>query len=306
MRAAFLHLDDALDAQGALLEAGRAAGAASVSARDLGPALRLWSRPPALDALRARLRQELPASAGAACVFAGSGDFHHVSPMLLARALEAAPGPVTVIHFDNHPDWVKFRPGLHCGSWVGAAARQPGVKKVLTIGVCSDDIDRPQSKGADLSLVTEGRVEIYAWRAPRGGGDVALCGRRWPTIEALGEAAAIDLIAARVETPAIYVTLDKDVLRGADAITNWDQGRASLAFVTALTRRLAAAHKVIGADIVGDWSSPHYGGGLAAPVLKQGEALLDQPWRQPDRVAARRLNEGVNLQLLALFAEPSS
>jgi hypothetical protein len=306
MRAAFLHLDDALDRQCALLEAGRAEGATAVPAQDLGPALRLWGRPRALDGLRARVRERLPSSAGAACVFAGSGDFHHVSPMLLARALEASPGPVTLVHFDNHPDWVKFHPGLHCGSWVGAAARQPGVVRVLTIGVCSDDIDRPQTKGADLSLVTEDRVELYAWRAPRGAGDVALCGRRWPTIEALGEAAAIDLIAARVETPAIYVTIDKDVLRGEDAVTNWDQGRASLGFVSALTKRLAATHEVIGADVVGDWSSPRYGGGLAAPMLKQGEALLDQPWRQPDRAAARKLNEGVNLHLLALFAGAAS
>lgn len=297
-----LDLDGAFENQDALVEETRAAGGGQVAARDLGPALRLWSRPAALDALRERLGRAAPASPS--LVFTGSGDFHHVSPLLIERALEASwSGPVTVVHFDNHPDWVRFENGLHCGSWVGRAARAAGVAKVITVGVCSHDIDQPKPQGAQLDLVADGRLELYAYRNPRGGETVSLCGFDWPTIETLGEAAFADLLASRIDTDAVYITIDKDVLRADDAVTNWDQGQTSLSLLETLVQRVVDGHRVVGADVVGDWSAPHYGGGVVAALLKRGEALLDQPWRGPDRVLAQRVNETVNRRLLRLFVQ---
>jgi hypothetical protein len=255
-----------------------------------------------LEQLRQRLRDDLPASTGPAMVFSGSGDFHHISPLLLERALEAADCPaVTVLHFDNHPDWVQFGPGVHCGSWVGWAARMPQVARVLTVGVCSPDIRRPNPRRADLDLVTEDRLELYAYREPDGADAVALCGRSWPTIEAMGETAFAEFLAGRVPTEAIYITIDKDVLAPADAATNWDQGRTSLDFLKRLIAPLLASHRVIGADVVGDWSAAVYGGGPLAGLMKRGEALLDQPWSRP-AAAACAANEEVNLELLDLIS----
>ncbi|HXA41043.1 MAG TPA: arginase family protein [Phenylobacterium sp.] len=302
MRAALLHLDAALTGQETLAARVAEGGGHALDARELGPALRLWSRPPALERLRARLRDDLPAAAGPAMVFSGSGDFHHVSPLLLERALEAADcSSVTVLHFDNHPDWVQFGPGVHCGSWVGWAARMPQVARVLTVGVCSPDIRRPSPRRADLDLVTEDRLELYAYREPDGAEAVALCGRSWPTIETLGEAAFAEFLATRVPTEAIYITIDKDVLAPADAATNWDQGRTSLEFLKRLIAPLLAGHRLIGADVVGDWSPAVYGGGALAGLMKRGEALLDQPWSRPPP-AACAANEEVNLELFDLIA----
>ena len=302
MRTALLHLDSALNDQRQLAQAVSARGGREVDLRHLGPALRLWSRPRALQQLRARIASDLPASAGPTLVFSGSGDFHHITPTLLARACEAAGHPpVTLVHFDNHPDWVKFANGAHCGSWVGWAARLPDVARVVTVGVCSDDIRRPQGKGADLDLVSEQRVELYAYRAPDGAEAVTIAGREWPTIEGMGEGAFLDFLPTRIPTTDVYVTIDKDVLRAADAGTNWDQGRTSLAFLQAMLTRIGAHHRVIGADVVGDWSPALYGGGLLAGLLKQGEALLDQPWTKPG-AAARATNELANLELLELIA----
>ena len=301
MQASVLHLDDALVGQDELLTKVTLTGGRSLDLRDLGPRLRLWSRPAALAQLRARLRETLPATLRPALVFCGSGDFHHISPILLQRAIEGAGSEaVTVLHFDNHPDWVRFSNGVHCGSWVGQAARLPGVAKVITVGVCSPDIQNPNPRRADLALLSEQRLELYAYRSPDGGRSVELGGRTWPTIETMGEAAFSQFLPGRIATEAIYVTIDKDVLRPDDAATNWDQGRTSLALLKTLLAAVIRGHRLIGADVVGDWSPAVYGGGAMTRLMKRGEAWLDQPRSSPPG-RALAVNEAVNLQLLDLF-----
>ena len=301
MRACLLHLDDALVRQEALAARALAGGGRGLDLRDLGPRLRLWSRPAALDELAARLGRDLPASLGPVLVFSGSGDFHHITPILLRRALEASGcEAVTVLHFDNHPDWVRFGWGLHCGSWVGRAARLGGVAGLITIGVCSSDIRAPSPRRADLALLSEGRLELYAYRAPDGRGAVEIGGRTWPTIDAMGEAAFVEFLPHRIATEAVYVTIDKDVLRTGEAATNWDQGQTSLALLKTLLAAVLRGRRLIGADVVGDWSPPVYGGDPVARVMKWGEAWLDQP-RSPPGEAAIAANQGVNLELLDLI-----
>lgn len=303
MRPLILQLDDALERQTAFSDAVLEAGGRVIDLRDFGPSLRLWSRNAALNRLEHRLEELLPRTREAALVFAGSGDFHHIAPMLIARAVAQAGEPLTVLHFDNHPDWVRFARGRHCGSWVGAAARLPGVAKVVTIGVCSRDIGRRRARAGDMSLISENRLDLYAWTAPDGGAEVALEGRVWPTIEAMGEADFIHRLAAEIPTRALYVTIDKDVLAAGDAVTNWDQGRASVDFLIEAIGAVADGRRIVGGDVVGDWSAPIYGGGLLARLLKQGESLLDQPWSRPVPAAANAVNEAANLRLLDLFKE---
>lgn len=303
MRPIILQLDDAYDRQPAFEAAVRGRGGRVLPARDLGPALRLWCRAPTLAALKARLVDELPTDGEPDLVFAGSGDFHHLTALLVERAAAQAGEPLTLVHFDNHPDWMRAAPGRHCGSWVGVAARLEGVRRVVTIGVTSRDIGRAKMREGDLKLISEDRLDLFAWTAPDGGDEVALEGRAWPTIEALGEDAFLDRLAAAIPTRAVYATIDKDVLRAEDAVTNWDQGRASLDFVLAAVRRIAAERRLVGADVVGDWSTPVHGGGAAAALLKRGEALLDQPWRRPEPTAAGERNAAANLRLLELFDE---
>ena len=125
MRPAVFNLDGALDGQVELRRRMMEGDGRAIEALDLGPPSRLWARPHAIAQLEARVRQCLPAADGPTLVFAGSGDFHHLTPLLVGRAVEISGEPVTVVHFDNHPDWVKFDRGLHCGSWVGRAARLP-------------------------------------------------------------------------------------------------------------------------------------------------------------------------------------
>ena len=301
MLPAFLHLDEALADQPALIDAGLAAGGRAIDGRLLGPQLRLWSRPPALDALTSLLATTLPAADGPTLIFAGSGDFHHISALLIARAAEASGRPFTVIHVDNHPDWVKFGAGMHCGSWVGRAARHPAVARFVTLGVCSSDIRQPWRKSADLALLREERLDLFAYRSSREDGFQKLGGRLFPTIDQLGEVAFLDMLMARISTRDVYVTIDKDALRADDAVTNWDQGALSLDFLIALIDRLRTDFALIGADVVGDHSTPVYGGPLMSRLRKRGESLIDQPRRPIDRAYAARVNARANHAIAAAF-----
>jgi arginase family enzyme len=286
-----LDLDGAFDPQPELVSvAGR------VDARDLGPALRLWSRPAALDALEARIRDAAHGK-GAALVFAGSGDFHHMSALLVRRAAEMAPERgMTVLHVDNHPDWVRFSPGMHCGSWAAKVARFSGVRQVISVAMCSPDMEASARKGADLSVVREGLLTPFPLRAGAKE-ECVVAGRRFPTIETLGDALFLELVDRMIGTDDLYITIDKDVLSPLDAVTNWDQGDLRLHRLVHWLQILLDGRRLRGADIVGDASTPVYGPGPVSAILKRVEAAMDQPWHVKLDSEAIRINAAANLTL---------
>ena len=82
------------------------------------------------------LRAALPAKYGT--VLCGSGDFHHVSHLLLS--FQSPPRPIDVVVLDNHPDNMRFPFGIHCGSWVRHAAELPQVRRIHVVGITSPDV----------------------------------------------------------------------------------------------------------------------------------------------------------------------
>lgn len=297
MRPALLHLDDALDSQPALAARCERADGLGADLQLLGPQFRLWGAHEVLAAVDGALRVHLPEAAGPLLAFIGSGDFHHVTPFLVARALRCTGRPLTIVHIDNHPDWVKFSRGLHCGSWAATAARMPGVDRVITFGVCSSDLRMARWKGADLSLIRDGRLLLFPSGHDKTDPEFAVAGVSQPTMAALGEQGFLDRLIELIGTGDVYLTIDKDVLDCADAATNWDQGRMRLDYLRRIVARIAASGKVVGADVCGDVSRPRYGGKLVARLLKRGEAFIDQP-RKPDLDAeSQARNERANLAL---------
>jgi len=314
MRLELVHLDNAFSAQRAFLDACAERAAVSVDALADGPRVRLWG----YDADLARLEAKLGESAhrhgdgGPVLAFLGSGDFHHVSAMLIARAAADASRPFTIVHLDNHPDWVRCSSGMHCGSWVNRALATSNVAKIITVGVCSKDLQHPEWKGGNLTALKEGRLELFPFAQPpskvrsdygagpshrQEGGLI-----HWTSIADIGVAAFVELLLSRIETADVYITLDKDVLASPDAVTNWDQGRLSLGDVIALIHAVAGRHTIVGADVVGDYSAPSYAGGVWPFIRKWGESIIDHPRVAlgPEAVAAA--NEATNMRLLAAFA----
>jgi Arginase family len=309
-----LHLDDALELQSDFMHACMMAGGHEVNEKESGRAIRLWGRWQALDGIWRNLAKQRPATGGEARLcFMGSGDFHHVTALLLSQALENRSRPVTVIHIDNHPDWVHFDNGMHCGSWVNKALEQPLVQKVITLGVCSHDLKSPERKGANLVPLAKGRLELYPYEHPPSkvrahygsGPSYSQIGGalHWKSIAELGEDNFIDRLLGRIETEAVYLTVDKDALAYADAVTNWDQGRMRLPYVLWLLSEIGKRHRVIGADVTGDYSTPRYGGDLYTRTMKRAEVLIDQPFRRRGMNEVRNINSAANHALFEVLSE---
>lgn len=308
MQLHLLHLDDSLELQSGFLMNCRKAGALETRAIESGALLRLWARPFELDQLKRQLSVEYVKAVGKARLcFMGSGDFHHITSLLIELALEEMKQPVTLIHFDNHPDWVYFRNGLHCGSWINRVAANPMVEKIITIGVCSNDLNWPEWKGANLSLLRDRQLELYPYnqvrsRVRRNYGSGASHSYsngyiEWRAIAQWGEQAFISHLKARIRTEAVYITIDKDVFTSDEAVTNWDQGQLRLSFLLEMLRAITGRHKMIGADVTGDYSKPAYRGSLIRRIAKQAEILLDQPAGPGDMEHAIATNSALNLQL---------
>lgn len=314
MKLCLLHLDDALELQPDFVSHCERNGAQHLYAKKQGSTVRLWGRDAALEELTAMLHGHCAqVGQGPKLWFMGSGDFHHVSALHIAHAAEAMGEPLTVIHFDNHPDWVHFSGGMHCGSWVNRAANHPNVAKVITLGVTSYDLKNPEWRGANLGLMKSGKLELFPyWHAPsrvrksygEGPGYVQKGNHiHWHSMAEAGEEPFLETLLARIPTKAVYLTIDKDVLSAEDALTNWDQGQLRLPYVLQMIATIGAKHRIIGADVTGDYSTPHYAGNLITRLMKHSEIWMDQPLCRPCKKEAARVNSASNHALLDALQE---
>ncbi len=267
--------------------------------RDLAAKLRLWSGRKAIAEVRRRLHSA-PAHPDPTVTLVGSGDFHHLTPLLLERARE----PVTVIHFDNHPDWVRLAPRWHCGSWVNQALRAKQVARIVTIGPCSDDLVWPGLKGGNLPALASGRLRLFPWshapsrvlRRIRDGASYRCASRHlvWNNLAEMTPELAARTILSQIATDAIWLTIDKDVLPEDEAVSNWDQGQMPLRALLGLIEAIGRRHSIAGADICGEYAAPQF-----SSALKRWEVRRDQPRRAPPDASALARNAEVNRQLLS-------
>lgn len=248
--------------------------------------------------------------------FFGSGDFHHLS-LLLLETLPASRDPVTLVLIDNHPDWTVLPPRYHCGNWVAGALGLPRVERAVLIGMNGPDLRPRDLHFAPLRDVASGRAEMYPWecagvelalRRPEGmreDGPVRRtrrgCSIRWATMAQMGADATFARVAGALEGRSIYLSIDKDCLRSADAASDWEQGAMSLDELVRGLRLLRAHCMIVGADVCGERAPAP----LAGFIKRLDAGRVGAPWRAPSGLDVHK-NQSANMAILrALTTTPA-
>jgi hypothetical protein len=297
MRTRIINLDRSVIQQSSLMEQARPA---VINLVDWGPRIRLACRQVRYQEFERDLARGLGRRSGApSLVFIGSGDFHHVSLALLRRMNR----PCNLLVIDNHPDWMRGLPLLHCGTWLYHAARLPHVRQVFHVGG-DVDFDNGYRRLAPWSFLYSGKIAVLPAVRRFGVG-------RWRHVahECLRPDPRAPLTFRRMETllglwreqlagVPLYISLDKDVLRAREAAVNWDSGHLTWTEVAVVLEAFlqAAQYRFAGMDVVGDWS-PVRVEGLLRRYLHWAEHPADT---LPPAEAVRR-NEILNLQIVDLL-----
>jgi hypothetical protein len=271
--------------------------------RDWGPALRLACGFRRFGQFRAALDRALSSTGNSepALTFIGSGDFHHVSLALLHRINQ----PFNLLILDNHPDWMRGIPFLHCGTWVRHAARLPNLHTIFHVGG-DVDFDNGFRLLAPWQELRNGKIRVTPAIRCFERGAWADCPvatvRHQPDCEA-GPDRIHQLVGPlrnELKRWPLYISLDKDVMTAQDAVVNWDLGHLTInevqtvlaAFIAAADRRLA------GMDVVGDWS-PVRLRGLGRRILH----LTEHPRVKTMPEWANARNQQANLRFARCVAD---
>ncbi|PWC91493.1 hypothetical protein TSH100_01075 [Azospirillum sp. TSH100] len=309
VRSLLIDLDGSLTAQPGMQRRLAGRSMTRIDARDLASRLRIVAGKAALSSLRERIAGACPMADPIAdpiahglppLIFYGSGDFHHLATLFL----EMLSGPVLVLHIDNHPDWTGWPATWNCGAWVNRALELPSVHRVVTIGPASDDFVRPQLAFANLEAIRQGRLEVHPWRAApsrlwgrpvEGPGCTTRDGRIvWDCLEGKPWDEVMKGFDARLPLLPLWISLDKDALIPAEAVTNWDQGGLTLDAVLALVWRLAERRRILGMDVCGDYSRPVF-----SDPFRTLLSATDRPrLPEPDARVTAAVNDTTNLRIM--------
>lgn len=252
----------------------------TLDARQWGPQLRFSAPARTVDSFFEKHAAQL----GDFIVY-GSGDFHHLSALWIRRITE----PLTVVSFDNHPDWDIRPPWWCCGSWVNRALELPQVRKVSVWGCGNFECWWPGQAFGNRRAEREGRLDVHAWgddRPPRK--------RQRPGVifrESWRD--QFDRFVTALSGGSVYVTVDLDCLRAGDAVTNWENGKFTTDDVAWALTRLRSNARLIAGDICGAFSQPKY-----ARWKQRFLSEMDHPTLPaPDPITARHVNSAAFDQL---------
>ncbi len=240
--------------------------------------------------------------------FLGSGDFHHISSILIDEIEE----PLSVIVFDLHPDWDSLSPLLNCGSWVHEVLKKKNILKLILIGVSSDDISTFRIQNGSFDYFEDDRLEIYPYshkpssvffkRIPpnvsiKAEGDILLSRIYWNELKNKNLTEFLLHVLARLPTKKAYISIDKDCLKSEYAMTNWEEGALSLEELLLMLKLIKENTEIVGTDITGDYSRIVLTG-MAKKIL----SYFDHPKRRDiSEEAAASLNEKTNLKILDIL-----
>jgi hypothetical protein len=256
-------------------------------------------------------------------VFYGSGDYHNVAHAPISIAMRHSHAPVSIVHFDNHTDWWKYKPGYHyLGNWVVRALDFPNIQKVYQFGVDGDlAIDGvltwPSGEVHRMDLLLDGTIEMY----PRDRSESLLKGVyegdivsgtiiagpgadetriRWKNFNNwAGLKPRIEDILNRMPTDDVYISIDKDALAGDQNFSAYGhfEGNMLLNEITHSIEMIAAEKNLIGIDICGDGSPP--GEHTDPKKMQRGQGGMGVNPADYGSLELVRLSEHANLEILA-------
>lgn len=241
---------------------------------------RAWGPPLRYSTTRAEMGRffEFAAAHPAQFTLFGSGDFHHLAAVWLARLQR----PYTLVSFDNHPDWDIRPPHWCCGTWISRALESPLLRRAVIWGCGNFELDRPNSFFANHRGLRSGRLAARPWAerlkpATR---------PRWPTLTRENWRAEFTDFAKTLAGEEVYITVDLDCLAEGEAVTNWESGLFTAAEVAWAIRQVREAATVVGGDLCGAYSEEVY-----ARFRQRIEGRLDHPKHAPiDAAAATACN----------------
>ncbi|MGK9086250.1 hypothetical protein KXR64_20985 [Brucella intermedia] len=302
------HLDDILELQSDFMTTCRDTGALESEANAKGDLLRLWDRLGELNRLKIQLsaacsRIEMAFSL---CIM-GFRDVHRGTFGLLELAVKQARRPITLTRFYKYPDWVHFKKGVYGGSWAKRAALNRLEKKVVTIGVGSNNLNLAESKGANPNVLSNERLEFCPCdhlrsclrrNYRRGARHSARRRYGWRTIVECGKPDFLSSLTARIETGTVYVTPDLDVLTAAEATTYWDRGGMRSAFLLEALQGNAGRQRANGTDVIGKGFRRTCRRSFVRRLVKRFAFILDQPAERQAMEHATAASCALNYHLL--------
>ncbi|MDD4980822.1 MAG: hypothetical protein PHC54_06130 [Candidatus Omnitrophica bacterium] len=244
-----------------------------------GPRVRLWMDKKTKLAIEGRLC----GLAENSLIFLGSGDFHHISSILIDQSDE----PFSLVVFDFHPDWDIIPPKYGCGSWVTQALKNKNIKKCLLVGIASNDISTGYIQSGNLGSLKDSRVRIYPYYhkpsrvflrdIPQNDSlrlKKCFLGSQiyWSELAGKNLADFFLSVIQSLPTRQVYVSIDKDCLKREYALTNWEEGLLSLEELLLMLKVIRDHLEIIGVDITGEYSPV-----ILASKFKAFFSRLDHP-----------------------------
>jgi arginase family enzyme len=224
-------------------------------------------------------------------VLYGSGDFHHLSALWIRRVAQ----PIVVVSFDNHPDWDIRPPKWGCGGWVNRALELPNVQRVSVWGCGNFECWWPRQIFGNRRAEREGKLEVHPWADERSVEDRqrrgAILRENWRE--------RFERFAGDLRGADVYVTIDLDCLRAEEAVTNWESGRFTIVDLAWALGKLRESARIVGGDICGAYSPPHY-----ARLKQRLVAGFDHPkLNLPSTENIRRINSATLEKLWPALAQ---
>ncbi|MBU2257509.1 MAG: hypothetical protein ABH882_00775 [Candidatus Omnitrophota bacterium] len=258
-----------------------------------------------------RIELQLAPGLKNAITFLGSGDFHHVSGILLKQFTD----PISLIIFDNHPDWDILPPKLGCGSWVSLVLKQPNIKNVVILGVSSQDLSSPLIYSGNLSSLKDDRVRIYPYshsftrvnfrKIPENQSIKVVRGLfssriEWQELKGKDLKEFLRPVFNELSIKKAYISIDKDCLKPEYALTNWEDGNFKLSELLEILSLIKENLDIAGVDITGEYSMP-----VARGLIRNIGMNLDHPRffsaRDKQDREVDSVNEKTNLAILNML-----